>query len=211
MRSDIDRAEQRARQYWYDDGLTEIAIGILFLAIGALFLVEAFAPPGSLPNSFSALGIVILVAGGIWVANWAVRAAKRRITYPRTGFVRYRQPARSTRRRLLTMAVAAVVSALTVRLLMAAAPASLAWIPALQGVFIGAFILYMASQVGLARLYLLALLSFVVGPSAALMGLGDTLGNGVYFAIMGAALVTSGVVTLVGYLRRTSPPGGEEA
>lgn len=211
MRSDIDRAEQRTRQYWYDDGLTEIAVGILFLALGALFLLEALAPPGSLPSSFSAIGIVVLVAGGLWVVNWAVRQAKRRITYPRTGYVRYRQPARSTQRRLLTGAVAAVVGASTALILNLTAPTSLAWIPALQGVCIGGFILCMAYFLGLVRLYLLAVLSFLVGPAATLAGLGDTLGTGVYFAAMGIAFLLSGSITLASYLRHTEPSRGEEA
>ena len=207
MRPDVDRAQRRARQYWFDDGLTDIGIGILFLAIGLLFLVEAYAPPGSLPGSFSAVGIVVLVAGGGWLINRAVRLAKRRITYPRTGYVRYRQPARSPRRRLLVVVLGATVSLLTVLILFATAPASLAWIPALQGVFIGAFVLYAGHSVGLVRFYLLAILSFVVGPLLSLVGLGDTLGTGVYFAVMGSAFLLSGIVTLLGYLRTTRPSG----
>jgi hypothetical protein len=208
VKTELDRAEQRARQYWYDDGLTEIGVAILFLAIGALFLVEALAPAGSLPASFSAIGLVVLVAGGIWIINWAVRLAKRRITYPRTGFVRYPRRDRSPRRRLLVGVLGATVSMVIVLVLFATAPASLAWIPALQGAFIGAFILYVAYVVGLIRFYLLAAASFGLGLATALAGLGDTLGNGVYFAGMGLALLLSGVVTLLRYLKSTEPPEG---
>lgn len=206
MKSDVDRAEQRVRRYWYDDGLTEIGAGILLLAIGVLFLIEYFASPGSLPDSFSAIGIVLLVGGGIWLVNWAVRLAKRKITYPRTGYVRYRRPARSRQQRVLTIVVAIVVAAATVVILNLTAPASLDWIPALQGLFIGAFILYIGYLVGLVRLYLLAILSFVVGPAAALAGLGSSLGNGVYFTTMGLAFLFTGVITLVSYLHHTQPP-----
>lgn len=206
MRSDVDRAEQRARQYWYDDGLTEIAAGCIFLAIGALFLAEAFSPPGSLPKSFSAIGLLVLVAGGLWITNWAVRWAKEKITYPRTGYVRYRRPARSRRRRLLTVLVAIVVSISINLILFATAPASLDWLPALQGLFIGLFLLYMAYQVGLFRLYLLAFFSAAAGLAITLVGVGEVLGTGIYFATTGLAIVFSGAATLALYLRNTRPP-----
>ena len=209
MRSDVDRAKQRARQYWYDDGLSEIAAGAILLAIGVLSLVEAMVPQGSLVESLSAIGIVVLVAGGIWLANWAVREAKSRITYPRTGFVRYRRRARTPQKRLLVAAIAFALSVLVSFILNFTAPASLAWIPAIQGWLIGAFILYMAYMLALVRFYLLAMLSFVLGPFVALAGLGDTPGNGVYFTGMGFAVLLSGTITLIRYLRSTQLPEGE--
>ncbi len=209
MRRDVDRAEQRARQYWYDDGLVEIAAGVIFLAMGALFLVEALAPQGSLPKSFSAIGIVVLVAGGIWIAGRVVRWTKERVTYPRTGYVRYQQRARTTKRKLITVVVAIAISILTNLILFATAPASLAWIPALQGWLIGAFILYMAYMVGLIRFYLLALFSFVLGSVVAAASMGSSLGNGIYFAGMGFALLLSGTISLIQYLHSTQLPEGE--
>ena len=118
MRPDVERAERRARQYWYDDGLTEIGAGCIFLAIGALFLAESFFPKGSLPASFSAIGIVLLVAGGIWIVSWGVKAAKARITYPRTGYVRYQRRQRSRRQRLIA-AASGIAVAVAVNLLFA--------------------------------------------------------------------------------------------
>lgn len=209
MRSDVERAERRARQYWYDDGLTEIGGGCLLLAIGALFLAEALLPEGILPANFSAIGIVLLVAGGIWIVNWAVKAAKARITYPRTGYVRYQRRTRTPQRKLITVVVAIVIATLANLILFATAPASLDWTPALQGVFIGLFILYIAYSVGLVRFYLLALFSFILGPAVAVAGLGSSLGNGIYFTGMGLAFLLSGVISLINYLRATQAPEGE--
>lgn len=101
------------------------------------------------------------------------------------------------------------MSLLIVLILFATAPASLAWIPALQGVSIGAFVLYVGHTVGLVRFYLLAILSFILGPLLSVVGLGDTLGTCVYFAIMGSAFLLSGVATLLNYLRATRPSGVE--
>lgn len=101
--------------------------------------------------------------------------------------------------------LAVTIGVLTAGALNLTAPASLDWIPAMQGVFIGSFILVIAYFTGVARLYLLGALSLVAGPAVSLAGLGDTLGNGTYFGVMGAALLLSGSATLLSYLRRTEP------
>ncbi len=205
MSNNVDRAIQRTRRYWYDDGLTEIGAGLIFLALGALFLTEALAPRGSLPRNFSAVGIVALVAGGMWLVNWGVRLAKNRITFPRTGYVQYRRQPRTPQRRMAVGALAFCVAILVSALLRTTSPTSLAWIPMLQGIFIGAFILYVGYFVGLTRFYLLAILSLVAGSAISLSGFGDTLGNALYFGVLGVALLLSGAIALAAYLHQTTP------
>ncbi len=205
MRRDINQTVQRSRRYWYDDGLTEIAIGVILLAVGVLFLTEAFRliPPG-----VSAIALPVIVIGGLWLAGLAVRAAKDRITYPRTGYVRYPRQTRRPRRLVLAVLVAAATAAV-VAMVALLAPASLAWLPTLDGVLVGAGFLYMACSVGLVRFYILAFLSVVAGLTTSLSGLGDSMGSGVYFAATGAAVIVSGVVALTVYLRNTQPPEGD--
>lgn len=205
MRQDIDRAEQRSRQYWYEDGLVEIAAGCIFLAVGVLFLAEGL---GALPSGASSLGLIVVVFAGMGVARRAVRWAKERITYPRTGYVRYRRPEGRRGYPMVTVAVGAGMAAL-VAALFGLAPASLAWIPALDGLLIGGFLLYSGHSLGLARFYLLALLSALVGVAASLGGLGDILGTGVYFAAMALALLLSGAIVLLRYLRTSRLSEGE--
>ncbi len=206
MGRDIDRDIQRSRQYWYDDGLTEIATGCILLAVGFLFLAEAL---GAIPSGASSLGLIAVVFGGALAARRIVHRLKARITYPRTGYVRYRQPGGRRRSRILPGIVAAGMAAL-VAVLFLLAPLSLAWIPALDGFLIGAYLLYMAQNIGLGRFYLLACFSALAGSVVSLAGLGDILGSGVYFSAMGLAVVTSGAVTLLRYLRSTRPPEGEQ-
>ena len=208
MTHNLERVGRRGLQYWYDDGLTEMAAGSIFAVLGLLFLVEALAPRGSLPTNFSAIGVVVLVAGGMWVINWAVKRLKARITYPRTGFVQYRRPPRSSQRRLLVGVLGFAVSALVAFTLVNTTPASLAWIPALQGVCIGCLILYMGYQVRVSRFYALAVASSLLGTGASVAGVGETLGNGAYFLSMGLLFVASGGVTLRRYLLSTRPPEG---
>ena len=44
---DIDKIEKRTVRSFYEDGLTEIAMGLIFLLLGAYFYAEATLAPGS--------------------------------------------------------------------------------------------------------------------------------------------------------------------
>lgn len=212
MKDDIDKTIKRTQQYWFIDGLTEIAVGIVFLLIGVLFLVEAAAPPDSPMAHVSALGLPVLVIVGWLVARRLVAAAKVRLTYPRTGYVRYR--ARPASQRINRFVVGALVGAATALLVAAVGlttPASLAWIPALEGLFVGLFWLYYGHQVSLTRFYVLGGLSVMIGAVVALSGAGDILGNGMYFGLMGLALIGSGALTLWDYVHHTQSPGEDPA
>jgi hypothetical protein len=200
MAQEMERGVRRSRQYWYDDGLTEIAAGCILVATGLLFLAEA---QGLILPGASSIGLMVVVAGGMFVARRAVGYAKARITYPRTGFVQYqRRPRRS---RALAGGVAAFMGAL-VAALFATAPASLAWIPAVDGVLIGGFMLYLGHSLGLKRFYALAALSAAIGGAVSLSGAADILGSGIYFVATGLCVLASGGITLAAYLQRPSTP-----
>ncbi len=201
---EIERAMQRTRRYWYDDGLTEMAVGCLFLAIGLLFFTE-YVLGSPLASGLSAVGLPVIVVGGSWLGRHLVRIAKERFTYPRTGYVVYRRPP-GARSRTATVAVAVMVGGL-VGLLFSLAPASLAWIPGLQGLLVGGSTFFYGYRLGLARFCVLAAFAVVVGAVASLAGLGDLLGSGVFFAAFGLALLLSGLFALYQYLRPTAPPG----
>lgn len=198
MKDDVDRAMQRTRRYWYEDGLVEIAAGCIFVLIGLMFLVEAVSPPGALPPNFSSIGLIVIVFGGMWAARRLVAAAKERITYPRTGYVQFGQPPAPLRG--ATAAVAIVMGAL-VAMLLALAPASLVVLPALQGIAVGVFILVAGHRVALPRFYVLAVVSTLIGVILSLAGTSESLGAAIYYGLMGIALIISGVLTLVSYLR----------
>lgn len=203
MEREIERAAQRARQYWYDDGLAEIATGCIFVLICLLFLAEGRS---IIPSGASSVGLVVIVTAGFLLARVLVARAKARITYPRTGFVRYpRAPRRS---RGLAGGVAGFMAAL-VAMLFAKTPASLAWIPALDGLLIGSFLLYLGYSLGIVRFFALAVLSAVLGVAVSLSGTGDILGSGVYFGVTGAATMVSGAITLATYLRGAGAPEDE--
>ena len=204
MSVDIDRIRQRTWRYWYEDGLSEIAGGALFVALGLVLLAEVRLPPGPARAVLATLGMPVVAVGGSLLGARAVRAAKERLTYPRTGVVRSPRP--TGRRRLLTGVVAGLISALLVTWL-GAVPSSRAWLPGLQGLLIGAGYLYVGQRFDLARFHALAVFSAVAGAVASLTGLGDLLGSAACFWAVGAAMAAGGVWALHRYLQQ--PPLAE--
>lgn len=202
-RDDIDKAEQRAKRYWYEDGISEIAIGCLSFLVGVLFYVEANATPDSLPSSFSAIGLPLLIIGGGLIVSRLVKTVKERITYPRTGYVAYCRT--SSKRRFITGAIAGFVGAI-IAVLLRTRTDLLGYLPVLEGLVIGAALLYMAHSLGVIRFYFLSVLSAIVGAVVFLEGLENTPGLAVYFMVMGIALIVSGFLTLWNYLSKTQPP-----
>jgi hypothetical protein len=199
MAVQIDRAMQRTWRYWYEDGLAEMAVGGVFLAIGLLFLLEALLGSGALP-SLSALGVPVIVLGGGFLAQRALATLKERLVYPRTGFVAYRR--RSGRRGAAAGIGGGLVGAL-VAFLLIAAPASLAWIPLLQGLMVAGVWLWLGYRLDLPRFLGLGLASGLTGAAASLVGLGEVLGSGIYFTMHGLAMIATGLAGLAIYLKRT--------
>ncbi len=207
MAADIDRVMQRTWRYWYEDGLAEMAVGVMFVVAGLLFLAQAMLRAEPLA-SLSAIGLPIVLIGGGILARRLVATAKARLIYPRTGYVSYQRA--SGRRRTAAAAAAAVMGA-TLSALLATWPASRSWIPALMGSAIGATWLWLGYRLDLARYYVLGVISAVAGAAAALAGLGDTMGSAFYFAVQGVALIASGGLALRAYLRQTErlPEAGD--
>jgi len=75
-----------------------------------------------------------------------------------------------------------------------------------QGLILGAGLLYIGRRLGLTRFYALAFLSALIGVVVALNGFDDALGSAAYFGEMGFILTASGLFTLRVYLGQTQPP-----
>jgi hypothetical protein len=198
---DIEKIEKRTVQSFYDDGLFEIALGFIFLVFGGYIFGQTIVPEGSPLNAvFSVLFVLVIVSSGFLV-NRIVRFLKRRITYPRTGYVAYKKRELSPKRRLAAGIVGGVIAALFT--LLAIAPSVKALLPALNGL-LGAFaVLLFANKVGLIRFYILSAASAVIGIAVTVAGVGDSKGISLYWSLFGAALIVSGLATLVAYLRKS--------
>jgi hypothetical protein len=198
----LDKIQQRALQYWHIDGLTEIAFGGILLVLGGFFFAQALLPQDSLLSQLLNMGLVLLLVASGLIGGRFVSLAKGRLTYPRTGYVTY--PKAGGRRRWIGAVLAMLIGSLTAGLI-AAAPASLAWMPAISGLTLGAVLLVLGYRFGLLRFYLLSLLVLVFGVGLALGGIGDSLGIAVFYTLAGLALLLSGSLILWLYLRRNPP------
>ena len=202
--SDIDNIMKRTERHAYEDGIGEIFWGVLFMLMGLLFFAEATVKP-PIP-SFSAVGLIVLCAGGFLLSRWLMPVLKGRLIFPRTGFVAYRQLKGG--RRWTAMGVAALVASVIAAVVSVVASSSvgLDWVPLANGLVVGAYLLIFGVRVGLRRFQFLAGFSGLAGLAAFLAGIGPTLGAAAYFAAIGLALVVDGALALRAYLHRVPRP-----
>jgi len=206
----LDRAAQRAQQYWLTDGIAELVMGGFFVLLGVYFGGQAILPEDSFLASMWTPAMLLVIVGGSIGARAFIRTLKERLTYPRTGYVAYHRP--DKKRRWITL-LFAMGMAMLVSALFASAPAALAWIPGVSGLMFGAFWLFYAHRRGVARFYALAALSAVAGSAISFSGLDEVRGLPLFYVVMGLAFLVSGSFALRSYLRRTplQPDGPDES
>jgi hypothetical protein len=204
---ELEKVQRRTYRYWYEDGLADLGAGWVFALLSILFLLQALAPAGPLAG-ISAILLPLVIIGGGLLARWAIAGLKARITYPRTGYVSYRQP---TGRRRRLSALLAMGMAMLVAFFVVSGPVGQSWIPLLTGLVIGAGLLYIANRFGLGRYFVLAAASVVAGAAGSFLTRDIAAGDAIYFGAMAVCLVVSGGLTLWGYLRRSGSPGQEGA
>lgn len=83
--------EDRPKRYWNVDGIPELMMGLVWILWGGALLVGEAIPRGSAANIYWMVFPAVLVLSGV-ASNWAVRKLKERLTYPRTGYIEYREP-----------------------------------------------------------------------------------------------------------------------
>ncbi|MBE3112001.1 MAG: hypothetical protein IMZ46_16100 [Acidobacteria bacterium] len=200
---DIEKIEKRTVQSFYDDGLTEISLGLIFLLLGGYFFAQAAAPEGSaLSSALSVLFVLVIVSSGFLVAR-ILRFLKRRITYPRTGYVAFKKKELSPKRRVATMIIGGIIGG-SLAALYGLSPSLKTLFPALNGILFAIAVLLFANKVGLIRFYILAAVSAVIGLAVTAAGVGDVKGVSLYYGLFGAAVIISGLASLAIYLRKSA-------
>lgn len=205
---DIEKIEKRAVQSVYEDGLFEVALGLILLLLGGYFFAQAVVPKGSvLASALAILFVLVIVSAGFLVSR-IVRFLKRRITYPRTGYVALKKKEISTTRRTATALVGVLMGAF-IAILYNLSPSTRTLFPAVNGLLFAFAILLVAHRIGLVRYYLLAAASAVIGFALTAAGIGDIKGISLYYGLFGLAIVISGLAALILYLRRSPRPGAD--
>jgi hypothetical protein len=203
MNKTVKETKLDAFRYWFEDGLSEISIGMLFLIIGLVLQAENLLPPGSFLSGVAGFGNFILVLAGVWLVRRVVRSLKSRLTYPRTGYVVYRKiyPVQ----RFLTLIIGVFIVFLMVWMFIEYPQASPVWVPLIQGIVLGIFLVMIGLRSGLARFHILALFTLLLSFGLSQVGNGETPMVGAIFAALGLGLTISGVIGLKRYIEQTQP------
>ena len=196
MSNQIDQIQKQTYRYYYQDGLVELAVGILFLVIGLDTWVISSIAPGS-PAAIAAwIALPILTVGGIYGVQRIVKQLKERHVHRRTGYVEY-VPKRNPYRW--------VISGVALALILAVILLPYDWDWLLKGSVAGGVILcfILASigvQVGLNRLIIVGALSLAIGVGFALSSLSDTASLAATLAVSGLILTLTGGTAFRKYL-----------
>jgi MFS family permease len=200
----IENIIRNTRKYWYVDGLSEIAGGLIIFAVGLTYWLVS-----TLENiSIKAVLLMVALPAVIIIGSLIVRKylpnIKERITYPRTGYLTFRKPPRnrSLKRALIVGMVAGLIGAL-VTMVSSRLPDN--YLPLLSSVFLFIFSIYIAYQTAVSRFYVIGLLMVLLGAAISFMTFENVLPYTLFFSGVGIIWIISGVITLLRYLRNTSP------
>lgn len=194
MSNSIQDIQKQTFGYYYQDGLVELAVGILFLIIGLDTLVISSLPPGS-PLSIAAwIALPILTIGGIYAVQRFVINLKERHVHPRTGYIQY--AAKPNRYRWLVIGFALAL-AISVILL------PYEWLQ--KGSITGGMILFVilasiGAQAGIKRLIAFGAAGMVLGVVFGFLPITDNASLAATFAATGLILTISGWVVFQKYL-----------
>ena len=224
----IERLLERPKLYNNVDGVGELGMGAMLLGFGLLTWLQVRSPASALwHKAYVVVPLILLGALGI---DRGMKAVKKRVTYPRTGFVEYRK--RDTRRlAAISFVVAAVVAVAIAYAVRTHWGAGLHWGLTTPTVVLGGDVLAVAYAYGIARavrwkwMVVAAIAICSVGLAAlpadwadALVGTPANAGPfstqnvaawNASMLVYGVIFLISGGISFVLYLRHTQPPAAE--
>jgi len=204
MPDDLRKPQLRTLQYFFVDGSFEFGFGLMCLILAAFFYAESHVQGWLLAIVDSSL--VLVMIGGAWLINRLTRQLKERITWPRTGYVRYvRREAGKRGRRIALVMLSGGLAGAFATLLVTNPNLTIAPLPILSGFLLGIVMVVLGWRFALGRFYLLAGLSAGIGVVLATSRLADDIALAVYYLIFSLVLFASGTWVLRAYLRQNPP------
>lgn len=203
MGNKVDNIVKQTYRYFYDDGLVEMAVGLLFIAVGLVLLAWHSFNSSPLVMIIVVVGLPAVIIAGAYLIKRLVREMKQRITYPRTGYVAYRQGEPSKGRWFVPLAALALVVASFLL------PETFMTMSPMVGALLAVILFFMGYRVDLWRFYVVGIIALVSGVALAWLGVVELIAVSLTFAITGVALFLAGAFAFVGYLRRHPKPHEE--
>jgi len=182
----ITQIQKQTFRYYYEDGLVEMAVGLLFAIIGLDVLLIRSAPQGT-PISIGAwILLPILTVAGIYGVQRFVKNLKEKFVHPRTGYIEY--AAKPSRYRWLVSGFALVLAVSFLFL-------PYDWLQkgsVTAGMIFFVILVSIGVQVGLKRLIAEGILSFILGIVLAFLPFNDNASLVATFIPTGLLLILVG-------------------
>ncbi|MDX1378138.1 MAG: hypothetical protein R3307_04755 [Anaerolineales bacterium] len=208
MQNNFVDVEKRVKRYWYEDGIAEISVGLLFTVLGAFFGVQGYYGEGSKVAVILQMSMVLVMLGSIFGTQWMVKTLKSNLTYPRTGYVEYRAKDKGmTQRRLIVVIVALVVAVAS--FVLVSFFREVDSMVLVSSILVGAiFILLRGRSSGVTRFYYFYFggLSFALGIGLSLGSLPRLYSLGLFYGVFGFVILISGTLVLRQYLQKNPMP-----
>lgn len=202
----IKEVEQRVKRYWYTDGIAELAGGVMFILLGLYFGIQGYVGENSLVSIILQVSLALLIIAGAFGVRWLVNVLKARLTYPRTGYVKYRVNESDAKRRRWVVAGLAMVVAIA-SILLVDTLRGLDSMVLVTGLLVGViFIALRGKSAGLKRFYALGVLAILLGVCLAFANLPQAYSLGLLYGLLGLVLLISGALVLRRYLSENPLP-----
>lgn len=205
MTRKVEEYVKRTYRYFYEDGLVEIAVGLLVAVVGFVLFSWQYVTSSPIRTAILVVVLPALIIGGEVLLRRFVHKAKERVTYSRTGYVSYRQgePAGSRWFFLLAALVLFVIIILL--------PETFSRLQFAVGYFSAVFLCYLGFRLELRRFYSAGVVTFLIGVASTIMVANEIEGTGLTIAGAGFLLLLSGALTFFRYLRQHPEPRNEQA
>ncbi len=206
---DTENTLNRAYAHWLKDGIFEIGLGVLFTGVGALRAIIHFAGQKSAAYYWLSGGLLVFMIGVAWGTKRFGEALKERITYPRTGYMAFKPRTYNIKNILAFIALLIFGGILGGMLgILSTQPNQQeigGIVPITQGIVGALAFTFAAQRIELKRFYYLAVFSLGIGLVIGALGVGVVLGGSFFYLSIGLALVVTGSVALVQFLRSHEP------
>ncbi|MEZ4592086.1 MAG: hypothetical protein R3D55_13235 [Chloroflexota bacterium] len=200
----VEEYVRQTYRTYYEDGLAEIAVGLVMFAVGGVLLFWPFITSSFIRIVTLALVLPAAVVASMILVQGFVRKAKERVTYARTGYVLFRQGEPAGGRFFLLLAM------LLLFVVLLFLPEMFSRMQFTIGYFSAVCLWYLGVRLRLRRFYGLGLITFLIGLVATLLIPAEMAGVGATIAGTGGLIGLSGLITFSIYLRQNPEPTLEE-
>jgi hypothetical protein len=202
MMDEIKRLERRPFQFWFEDGIWEMAFGAMILFLGIFFLGQLIIPRKPLWLALWVVASLPVLFFSARFVNRGIQSSKEKWTYPRAGFVSYQwqDGFKRSRRYSWRGAILGAITGFAYPFLKDLSGFS--WPLLVFGFIWGMAIFYIAVRTNQARFFLLSIVMLIAGIILARARVDVIFGLDVLYAVQGMFLIVSGRITFGRFVRQ---------